>query len=58
MMIKHKPNVQLTHMERRLYECEYCKKDFLPVRRQVQKFWFSSYRSKSHRQKTKPSNKL
>ena len=57
-MIKRKTNVQLTHMETRLYNCEYCKKDFSPARRKVQKFCSTSCRVKSHHQKTKISNKL
>jgi hypothetical protein len=45
-------------METRLYECEYCKIEFLPARRKVQKFCSNSCRSKSHHQKTKKGNKL
>ena len=45
-------------METRLYKCEYCKKDFLPARRKVQKFCSTSCRVKAHHQKTKMSLKL
>ena len=55
--IKRKTNVQLTHMETRLYNCDYCKKDFLPTRRKVQKFCSNSCRVKSHHQKIKVNNK-
>lgn len=55
---KRKTYVHLTHMETRLYNCEYCRIDFLPTRRKVQKFCSNSCRSKSHHQKTKKGNKL
>ncbi|UAM97288.1 hypothetical protein K8354_13290 [Polaribacter litorisediminis] len=45
-------------METRLYCCDYCKKEFLPTRRKVQKFCSNSCRSKSHHQKTKVSKAL
>jgi hypothetical protein len=45
-------------METRLYNCEYCKKDFLPSRRKVQKFCARSCRVKSHHQKTRTSKAL
>jgi hypothetical protein len=45
-------------METRLYECEYCKIEFLPARRKVQKFCSNSCRAKSHHQKTKKGSKL
>ena len=51
-------NVQITHMEIRLYNCNYCKKEFLPTRRKIQKFCSNSCRSKSHHQKTKISKAI
>lgn len=45
-------------METRLYRCEYCRKEFLPTRRKVQKYCSNSCRSKSHHQKTKINNKV
>lgn len=45
-------------METRLYKCEYCRKEFLPVRRRVQKFCSNSCRSKSHHQKVKSRDKI
>lgn len=45
-------------METRLYRCEYCRKEFLPTRRKVQKYCSNSCRSKSHHQKTKLNNKV
>ncbi|RBW55207.1 hypothetical protein DS884_16385 [Tenacibaculum sp. E3R01] len=45
-------------METRLYKCEYCRKEFLPVRRRVQKYCSNSCRSKSHHQKVKSGDKI
>jgi hemolysin activation/secretion protein len=42
-------------METRYYRCDYCKKEYLPARRNVQKFCSNSCRSKSYHQKTKIS---
>ena len=36
-------------MENRYYTCQYCKKEFIPKRRRVQKFCSSSCRVSSHR---------
>lgn len=45
-------------MEKRLYNCDYCKKDFLPTRRKIQKFCSTSCRVKSYHQKIKTSKAL
>ncbi|WP_299160251.1 hypothetical protein [uncultured Tenacibaculum sp.] len=45
-------------METRLYKCEYCRKEFLPVRRRVQKYCSNSCRSKSHHKKAKSTDKI
>jgi hemolysin activation/secretion protein len=42
-------------METWYYRCDYCRKEFLPTRRKIQKFCSNSCRSKSHHQKTKIS---
>lgn len=36
-------------MENRYYTCQYCKKEFIPKRRRIQKFCSSSCRASSHR---------
>lgn len=36
-------------MEKKHYSCQYCKKDFIPKRRKVQKFCCASCRVSSHR---------
>lgn len=43
-------------METRTYECHYCKKEFVPKRRRVQKFCSNSCRVGSHQLKNKKSN--
>jgi pyridoxal/pyridoxine/pyridoxamine kinase len=45
-------------METRYYRCDYCRKEFLPTRRNIQKFCSNSCRSKSHHQKTKISKAI
>jgi hemolysin activation/secretion protein len=42
-------------METRYYRCDYCRKEYLPTRRKIQKFCSNSCRSKSYHQKTKIS---
>ena len=39
-------------MERRIYRCQYCRKDYIPKRRRVQKFCSASCRVGSHRLKS------
>tara|TARA_R110002126_G_scaffold291794_2_gene458719 strand:- start:11118 stop:11516 length:399 start_codon:yes stop_codon:yes gene_type:complete len=43
-------------METRLYECHYCKKEYLPKKRGVQKFCSNSCRVRSHQLKNKKTN--
>ncbi|MFY9241676.1 MAG: hypothetical protein WAO74_01470 [Polaribacter sp.] len=40
-------------METRTYECQYCRKDYVPKRRGVQKFCSNSCRVRSHQLKNK-----
>jgi hypothetical protein len=44
-------------METRNYQCYYCKKEYLPKRRGVQKFCSNSCRVRSHQLKNKPTGK-
>ncbi|MFK8061107.1 MAG: hypothetical protein AB8B78_13585 [Polaribacter sp.] len=44
-------------METRNYECQYCKKEYVPKRRRVQKFCSNSCRVGSHQLKNKKLNK-
>ncbi|EAQ42526.1 hypothetical protein [Polaribacter sp. MED152] len=44
-------------METRNYECHYCKKEYVPKRRGVQKFCSNSCRVRSHQLKSKPTVK-
>ena len=43
-------------METRLYECYYCKKEYLPKKRGLQKFCSNSCRVRSHQLKNKKTN--
>ena len=43
-------------METRMYVCNYCKKEYIPKRRRVQKFCSNSCRVGSHQLKNKKSN--
>lgn len=46
-------------METRMYVCKYCKKEYTPKRRRVQKFCSNSCRVRSHQlKKTKPEEGL
>ena len=45
-------------METRMYVCLYCKKEYLPKRRRVQKFCSESCRSNSHQLKKKLNQQL
>jgi len=40
-------------MEKKLYTCQFCKKEFEPARRKIQKFCSNSCRSKNHHHKNK-----
>ncbi len=44
-------------MEKHQYECNYCKKEYIPKRRRVQKFCSDSCRVSSHQLKNKNSKK-
>ena len=44
-------------MEKKLYTCQFCKKEFEPARRKIQKFCSNSCRSKNHHHKNKTGNK-
>ncbi|MBT8317787.1 MAG: hypothetical protein HKP59_09165 [Lutibacter sp.] len=43
-------------MEKHLYICEFCQKEFEPTRRKVQKFCSATCRSKNHHHKNKMTN--
>ena len=45
-------------METRNYICEYCKKDYIPKRRKVQKYCSNGCRVRSHQLKTKTTKEL
>lgn len=44
-------------MENRKYTCNYCKKEYIPKRRRIQKFCSSSCRVNSHNLKKKNTSK-
>jgi hypothetical protein len=45
-------------METRMYVCQYCRREYLPKRRRVQKFCSESCRSNSHQLKKKLNQQL
>ena len=45
-------------MEKHLYICEFCQKEFEPTRRKVQKFCSDTCRSKNHHHKNKMTNSI
>ncbi len=51
--IKRQSYVKLTHMNAHLYICDYCRKEYVPTRRGVQRFCKASCRTRSHQVKNK-----
>lgn len=56
--IKRQTNVNFTQMETYTYVCNYCKKEYIPSRRGIQKFCSNSCRTRSHQIKKQNANGL